>query len=156
MKKRLLSIGLAFSLLFSTSAFAASININGAVLNTDVAPVIIEGRTLVPMRAIFEKLGADIEWNDKTRSVTATSDEAVITLTVDNTEVTVNGTLDTLDIPAQIIDGRTMVPVRFVAESLNCVVDWDAATQTVLVNSSKNITAEQVEKKSTKYNVLRV
>ncbi len=112
-----------------------SITIDGVAQNYDVMPVIENGRTLVPMRGIFEALGAEVEWDDTTKTVTGKKDSISVSLQIGNTEAKVNGEAKTLDVPASIISSRTMVPVRFISESLGCKVDWDDATKTVIISS---------------------
>lgn len=135
--KTVLSTAL-ITLLVSSNAFASiNLTINQKPLAAGVAPTVIDGRTLVPLRAIFEELGATVEWNDATKTVTSTTDVSNIQLTLNSSNAIVNGQTKTLDVPAQIIDGNTMVPVRFVAESLDCAVNWNADTQTVEILSKK-------------------
>lgn len=136
MKLKLITTTLLLSATMAVSAFAGlNINIDGIPLATDAPPVIVDGRTLVPVRAIFEKLGASVNWDANTQTVTAVTGEKTITLKLNDTSSYVNNELKTLDVPAQIVDGRTMVPARFVGESLGCQVLWDANTQTVNVNT---------------------
>ena len=129
-----------------TSVFASdiSITINGQKQTYDVMPLIENGRTLVPMRGIFENLGAQIAWDDATKTVTGTKGNISVVLTIGNTNAKVNGKDVTLDVPAKILEGRTLVPVRFISESLGCKVDWDADTKTVIIAASKYNMAELV------------
>ena len=106
---------------------------------TDVAPTIINDRTLVPMRVIFEKLGATVDWDEETRTVTGTKGARTIKLTIDNKTALIDGKEVELDVPAMQLNDRTMVPVRFIAESLNCKVDWDGFAQTVFVSNPSAI-----------------
>lgn len=101
----------------------------------DQPPVIIDGRTLVPLRAIFEALGARVDWNGDTRSVTATRGDTTILLTIGNTTMYRNGVPTEIDVPGQIISDRTMVPVRAVSESFGADVVWDNDARTVFVYS---------------------
>lgn len=100
----------------------------------DVLPTITDGRTLVPLRAIFEALGAKVEWNGETQTITATKDDKTVVLTIGSNEMTVDGETKTLDVSAQIIDGRTLVPVRAISEAFGCSVDWNDAERTVIIN----------------------
>ncbi|MBE7047298.1 MAG: hypothetical protein E7396_07780 [Ruminococcaceae bacterium] len=109
----------------------AQVYINDVYLETDVAAQIINGRTMVPMRSIFEKLGADIIWDDATKTVTGTKDATNVQIKIEDTKATVDGEEITLDVPATIIDGRTLVPVRFVSETLGCQVAWDQVEKRV-------------------------
>jgi peptide/nickel transport system substrate-binding protein len=99
----------------------------------DVAPTIQNGRTLVPMRAIFEALGATVHWDDATRTIRAYRREDAIILELGNRTAWVNGPPRQLDVAPVAVDGRTMVPLRFVAEALGAEVAWVDATRTVTV-----------------------
>ena len=112
-----------------------SINIDGQALQTDVPPIILEGRTLVPLRAIFEALGMEVEYIAATLTIIGTKGDSRIQLTVNSTQATVNGTAATLDVPAMVIDGRTLVPVRFIAESTGQNVVWDGTARRVIITT---------------------
>lgn len=107
--------------------------IDGVPVVFDQPPVLENGRTLVPLRAIFEALGATVEWNNNTQTVTATKGGTKISLQIGSTQMYVNGTVKTLDVPAKLINSRTLVPVRAVSEAFGCKVDWDQNTYTVLI-----------------------
>ena len=132
-----------FLLLSFTNALAApsgiSVFIDGEPLVTDVAPIETNGRTLVPMRAIGEALGAQVDYFDADRSITVTRGNLVIRLVIDSTTVSVNGVVSELDVPATVVDGRTLVPLRFVGESLRATVEWVNETRYVLITSFKEI-----------------
>jgi hypothetical protein len=91
---------------------------------------------MVPMRVIFEALGADIEWNDSTRTISATRGDLVVRTTVGNRVIDVNGNQITMDTAPVIINGRTLVPIRFVSEALGSGVAWDSSTRTVFITSA--------------------
>lgn len=97
---------------------------NGLFIDFDQPPIIENGRTLVPMRKIFETLGATVNWDGETQTITSTKGDTTIVLTVGNTTAYKNGEPIELDVPAKIINGRTLVPVRFIGESLDMVVEW--------------------------------
>ena len=130
--KRILSLLLALALL-TTFAGAVNLYVDTNRVNTDVPPTIVNNRTLVPVRAIFEALGATVEWDSSTRTATGILDDTTVVIQIDNTTAYVNGEAKTLDVPAQIINNRTMVPARFVSEALACDVTWDGTTQTAAV-----------------------
>ncbi|MGI6551887.1 MAG: copper amine oxidase [Clostridia bacterium] len=91
----------------------------------DVPPLLEKGRTLVPLRAIFEALGAEVGWDEASRTVTAVKPEVSLSLQIDSTRALVNDREMTLDVPARVVEGRTLVPLRFVGEALGASVDWD-------------------------------
>lgn len=102
-------------------------------LAADVPPEVRSGRTLVPLRAIFEELGAEVTWDGASRMVTAVKGGVTVRLQIDNPVATVNGTERPLDQPPVISNGRTLVPVRFVSEALGARVEWEAHTRAVLI-----------------------
>ena len=124
---------LSCTLLLCLSVNAVELYVDTELVQTDVPPQLVSGRTLVPMRAIFEYLGAEVTWDNDTRTATGTLDDTVVIIQIDNTTAYVNDVPYTLDVPAQIIGNRTMVPARFVSESLGCVVTWYNETQTAAV-----------------------
>ena len=146
--KKVISLVLSIVMVLSmVSVFAdADINvtIDGKAQNYDVMPVIENGRTLVPMRGIFEALGAEVAWDDATKTVTGTKGDIKITLQIGNTAAKVNDKDTTLDVAASIVEGRTMVPARFISESLGCKVDWDDATKTVIISTHIMSEAEKL------------
>ena len=107
--------------------------VNGTQLTLDVPPTIQNGRTLVPMRAIFEALGASVHWDDSTSTIRAYRREDAIILQLGNRTAWVNGPELRMDLAPVAIGGRTMVPLRFVAEALGAEVAWVDATRTVTV-----------------------
>ncbi len=108
--------------------------INGKEIEFDVDPVIQDGRTLVPMRKIFEELNAEVMWFEEEQTVVAKRRSDVrIVVQIGNRIMTVGDVEKELDVPAQLIDGRTLVPVRAISEALECTVDWDEATRTVII-----------------------
>lgn len=118
---------------------AVTVMVNGEVLKMPIDAYISNDITMVPMRAIFEALGAEVQWDDETRTVTAKKDDITIKLVIDSDIITViDGTGNTDEIqvesPAVIVDDNTVVPVRAVSESLGCDVGWEEATRTVDIN----------------------
>ncbi|MBR5518016.1 MAG: copper amine oxidase N-terminal domain-containing protein, partial [Clostridia bacterium] len=107
--------------------------VNGVPVQFDQPPVLENGRTLVPLRAIFEALGANVGWDDATQTVTATKNGIQISLQIGSTQMYVNGNVKTLDVPAKLINSRTLVPVRAVSEAFGCKVDWINDTQTGVI-----------------------
>ncbi len=101
-----------------------TVKVNENELDFDVAPTIIDGRTLVPLRKIFESLDCSVDWDDATKTVTAKRGDKEIRLTIGSKVAYINGAEVTLDVGAQIIDSRTLVPVRFISEALGEKVEW--------------------------------
>lgn len=109
--------------------------IDQKLISFEQPPVIIEGNTLVPMRAIFEILGATIKWDQENYSVTATKGIQTIELKIGDNKALLNGETIELEVPAQLFNSNTMVPVRFISESLGADVKWDGMTQTVVIST---------------------
>jgi len=116
---------------------AQGINVvyNAQRLTTTAPPVEQNGRVLVAMRDIFEAMSAELEWHSATRTVRATHGQSVIVLTIGNSIAYVDGRAVPLDVPAQIKDGYTYVPLRFVAEATGARVEWVAARRTVAITT---------------------
>jgi hypothetical protein len=104
------------------------IRARGQYLKYDVPPVIKEGRTLIPVRAIMNGLGAKVDWDEEKKIATVTKDGQEIILKLDVNEVLVNGETVTIDMPAQLICNRTFVPLRFLSETLGEKVNYDEDT----------------------------
>lgn len=117
------------------AAPAISVYIDGARLSTDQAPVALQGRVMLPLRAIFEALDSTVNWNQWTQTVTATKGSTTVVLKLKSKTATINNQTVTLDVPAQAISGRTMVPVRFVSEALGATVNWNSTAKTVTIAS---------------------
>jgi len=113
-----------------------SIFINGTQLVTENPPVIENDRTLVPLRACFEALNQQVNWNGSDRSITSGN----IWLQIDNNIAKVGETTVTLDVPAKLINDRTYVPLRFIAESLGKDVKWNGAENRVDISDKPVIT----------------
>lgn len=100
------------------------------------APVIINDRTLVPIRAIIEEMGGTVHWEDATQNVIIALGENIIFLTIDNSDAFVNSDKKTLDTKPAIINERTMLPIRFISENLGYEVNWNNNKQ--LITITKN------------------
>ena len=112
-----------------------NITYNGNKIDSDVPPYVKDGRTLAPIRAILEALGMTVSWNGATQTATAVKADITISVTINSNIAIVNGEQKTLDVPAEITNGRTFVPVRFFGEALGMTVDWDGYTKTVIIES---------------------
>lgn len=123
-----------------------AVNLNGTIVNCasyGQQATIVDGRTMVPLRAIFEALGADVIWDSETRTALSAKDGVVVSLTVGRAEIVKNGEKVKIDVPALIMNDRTLVPARAVAESFGVGVEWDKDSRTVLlttVDTSSEIT----------------
>lgn len=120
-----------------------AVSVDGGYIGFDVEPTMQNDRVLVPMRAIFEELGATVEWDGNTRTVTAKTADKTITMQIDSDKMYVNGQAVVLDQPAVISDGRTLVPVRAVSEATGANVSWDGANHTVNINSGNPISSSR-------------
>lgn len=107
--------------------------VDGRKLTMDVPPTIISSRTMVPLRFIGDAFGARTDYNDKTRGITITLGSTVIRLTVNSKTAMIGTKTVTLDSPATVIRGRTLVPTRFISEAFGAKVDWLPETKTVLI-----------------------
>jgi phosphate transport system substrate-binding protein len=137
--KKIMSVILISTLILTVSPFAVSaadltLKIDGKVVTSDVAPLIKDGRTLVPIRIIAETLGADVDWNPSKQEVVITTAANKIMFTIGSKNYTVNGAGKTLDVAAEIISSRTMVPLRAVSEAIGAQINFDEKTTTVTVN----------------------
>ena len=140
MKKRILFTVFVLSMLLLIAAapvYAApevTVILDGKTMTFDVPPQIVNDRTLVPLRAIFEGMGASIEWDGDTETVTATKGNTVVVLTIGSTSPTINGSVVTIDQPGIIVNDRTLAPLRFVAEAFGGTVAWDDNSQTASIS----------------------
>ena len=124
-----------------------SVYLDNERIQFDVAPLLVNGRTMVPMRAIFEKLGATVNWDNNTQTAVANKGNVNVSISIDDTTLYKNGQAITLDVPAQLNGGRTLVPLRAVSEAFDCDVQWDGDTQTVNILSKKELSAEEIYEK---------
>lgn len=139
--KKIMSVLFVLMCLTSTFSLAAAedgaditLTFNGAVVPCDVPPQIVNDRTLVPMRAALEALGASILWDESTSTVHAQGpDGTIISLQIGSDKLFTSDEIMIMDVPARIMNDRTMVPIRAVAESLNCEVSWLPDTREVAI-----------------------
>ena len=109
--------------------------VNGRRILFDADPMLVNGRTMVPVRAIFEAVGATVTWDNNTNTAVGILGDTTIKITIGQTYLLKNGEKVSLDSPALLSSSRTFVPVRAIAESYNCNVDWINDTKTVLIVS---------------------
>ncbi len=113
-----------------------NVTIDGTpLIFADQPACIINDRTLVPVRGVLEAIGCKVDWLHEYRMVTAANDTTSLNMKIDDRIYYVNGEPRELDVPAQIINDRTMVPARACAEAFGCKVDWDQETKTVLITT---------------------
>lgn len=138
-RKLIVTVSLFIFLLNFTPTYAAQdtikITINGDYVQFDQPPIIVNNRVLVPLRIIFEELGATVDYNNATRKVTGFKDGTSVNLTLGSKIAYINEKKVTLDVPANAVNGRTLVPARFIAESLGATVDWNNTERTVVINT---------------------
>lgn len=141
--KKLIAIVLAVTSMMTVSSFAVSaasptsanvtVKVDGKVVAfPDQEPTIVNDRTLVPVRFIAESLGYGVDWNPADNSVVI--DNGKIILYIGTDKANINGQDVTLDVSSTLINNRTMVPLRVIAETLNCTVDWFGTNRMILVN----------------------
>ena len=143
MSKKLLAITLALAMMFGVGIYADNavaaenikVIVNSKQVQFDVPPKTINNRTMVPMRAIFESLGATVEYAPTTKTITAKRNGEIVICTIGNRNMTVNGSVKTMDVSPVAISGRTLVPARFIAEAFACDVQWDEQSKTVTITS---------------------
>jgi len=110
------------------------VTLHGAYLYFDVPPENFSGRVMVPMRVIFEAIGANIAWNANTRTITATRGSTVVQTTIGSRIIRVNGVARAIDTAPVILDGRTLVPVRFISEAFGYTVRWNGTSKIVAIS----------------------
>ena len=123
-----------------------TVKIDGVeVVFPDQKPILHNDRTMVPMRAIFEALGADVAWDNDTNTAMAKRGDIYILIQIDNTKLVKNNETVELDVPAMLVNDRTLVPVRAISEAFECKVDWVDETLEVLVTTTPAEEAETEE-----------
>lgn len=130
MKKKAVVLAISASMVFGNfipvyAADTIQVKVDGVNIPFDVPPQIVNNRTMVPMRAIFEKLQAEVQWDDASKTIVAKKGTTSVRIKIGDNILYVNNKPITLDSPAQVIQGRTMVPVRAISESFCLEVDWD-------------------------------
>ncbi|UFJ40926.1 N-acetylmuramoyl-L-alanine amidase family protein [Brevibacillus humidisoli] len=120
----------------SGEANAIDLMIQGERVKPDVPPLIQNGRTLVPIRVIAEGLGAEVSWDQNSRTATIKRDQIQLKLQLGSRSAEVNGKQVLLDAPPALKEERMLLPLRFVGEALGATVGWEASTRTVVVNES--------------------
>ncbi|MDO4754164.1 MAG: copper amine oxidase N-terminal domain-containing protein, partial [Bacillota bacterium] len=137
----ILTIGLILSPAQSTSTFAdtgeISVYVNGKKLDFDVPPLVIKERTLVPLRKIFEELGATVIWDAKTPDkIVAKNNTIEVEMQLGKYDYYINKKKFKLDVAPVAVNGRTLIPARAVSEAFGCKVGWDQPTLSVLITTA--------------------
>lgn len=146
--KKIFSAIIALFLIVSSVSFVSAANdeisvyldgysgANGQKITFDVPPQTVNNRTMVPIRAIFEAMGATVEWDEATRTAISTKGDTTVKMTLNSTTEYINDTAYEMDVTPVIIGGRTLAPARYVAEAFGYTVNWDAMTKTVLIGQN--------------------
>ena len=113
-----------------------NVYLDGQKLSFDQPPIMAQNRTMVPIRAIFEALGYEVSWNQKSQMGIAVNGQNTIIVQVGNAQVNYNGGTYWCDVAPMNKNGRILVPLRAIAESAGCSVDWNQSTQTVTITSN--------------------
>jgi len=140
--KKFVAVALVFMLVLAVMPVSAladdtiTVTINGdAVDFEDQAPIMVSGRVLVPVRFVFMDLGFEVDWNRSTRTATLERDDYTIVIIIGQTTFTVNGTSHELDVPAELIGGRTMVPLGPILRAVGYSLEWDRGTRVVSIDT---------------------
>lgn len=111
--------------------------VNGKVLTSDVNPFIENSRTYVPLRFVAEAFQAKVVWDPMNKNVTVSHRQDKLVYTIGSSTYTHNGNKKSMDVPAKIVNGRTFIPIRFIADPLNFEVNWNGSTKTVSISNEK-------------------
>ncbi|MDD4689886.1 MAG: copper amine oxidase N-terminal domain-containing protein [Eubacteriales bacterium] len=115
---------------------AMYVKLNDNILGFEQPPVVEDDRTLVPMRFLFEQMGADVNWNEQTQTAKVSQNNETISFSIDEKNAKVNNATVTMDVPARLINDKTMVPLRFLSEELGYTVTWDEETNTASITTT--------------------
>lgn len=126
----------AAPLIQTASTGGITIELDGRPLQTETLPLLVNGSVLLPIRDVFEALGAKLAWDDTSKTVTATRGQMTLVYRIGDPTAQLNGQLLTLPVPGQIADGYSLVPLRFVSEALGSDVVWDGDHHTVRITSA--------------------
>lgn len=107
---------------------------NNQILSFETPPVTESDRTLVPMRFLFEQMGAEVEWDSETQTATVTKGGDIISFAIDSHSANVNNSIKAMDVPARLINDKTMIPLRFLSEELGYTVDWNEENKLAVIS----------------------
>jgi hypothetical protein len=152
--KRIFAIGLTAGMLLAASSKvlaadgAVTVKVDDKTISfSNQSPVIVNGRTLIPLRGVFEEMGYSIAWESNTKTAVLTSSDTTVRVSANSSTFTVNGESKALDVPAQIMNGSMMLPLRAVGEAAGANVTWNGDTKTVLIDT-KSLSADERVKAS--------
>lgn len=146
MKKILLNLTFLFAILttaYSVNANEVSITINGSPANFESHAFILNNRTYVPMRGLFENIGAKVTWDNTSKSATAILDNTSVSFTIDSNTVTKDGKSYWSDSQIKLIDGKTYVPIRIILELFGFNVNWNDKDNSVDISTPENSVQQQ-------------
>ncbi|MDP4134245.1 MAG: N-acetylmuramoyl-L-alanine amidase family protein [Bacillota bacterium] len=131
---------LCLSFVVARAETLVTLVVDSKAVSCTPSPAIVDDRVLIPARAVFEEMGAKVSWNESSKQVKVIYNNTEIKMNVGTKEAYVNGKTVKLDVPPSIISSRTMIPLRFVGESIGADVNWNASTYTVnIVSPEKNV-----------------
>ena len=107
--------------------------LDGELLAFEEIPVRENDSLLVPMRFLFEQMGAEVDWDQPTKTATAALAGNAVTFSIDSLNATVNEAPQKMDVPARLVNDTTMIPLRFLSENLGYTVTWDQEAQTAFI-----------------------
>lgn len=148
MKFKNIFVNLALIAVLSTNVFAydgVNLNINGKDITSEVAPQLINERTMVPVRAILEEIGAKVSWNEETKTITAEKGNTKFSVTLGDDFYTVDGNVVAMDTRAVVVKNRLLVPARYVAQAFGLKVEWNNDDKTVYISDGSVTTEETTE-----------
>ena len=147
--KKILMLILTITLLLNFVCIRADDGINlyldGERITSNPSPVIVNSRTMIPVRALFEKMGAKISWDEETKTVMVAYKDINIEMVIGSDVAKVNGMGMKLDAPAMIKNDRTLIPVRFISEAIGAFVSWDDKTKSVQITSPEQVPSVIIE-----------
>ena len=131
-----------------------SLEIDGTVIRTEVPPAVIGGRTMVPVRDIFEACGANVTWDPATKKITGSKGGKNVVMQVGSNKLYMNSSVATMDCTPVIIEGRTLAPARYVALGFGGTTQWDALNKVVVITGVTTPTVETTTEMTTTTTVI--
>ncbi len=133
----LLVVGIFFSAASAYAEDVVRVYVDKQELRFDVSPLLVQDRTMVPVRGVFEALGATVVWSGDTKTVTAVKDDRAITLVIGDSAIYINGNKKELDTASFLQNDRTFVPLRAIGEAFDCLVEWNGEERQVMITTKK-------------------